>query len=143
RRSRRPPQRDPGPSGAGLAPAPGRDDRHPQGAARGAPARKPQGPRPRPHRSRPRHPRRRVSAPKSPEPAGDAVVPWYDSGAHVGERLMNVGEAATVAKQHLTALFAETSVKDFRLEEFLWDDHLGFWTLTLGYTPSEGPRAYK
>ena len=56
---------------------------------------------------------------------------------------MNVGEAATVAKQHLTALFAETSVKDFRLEEYLWDDHLGFWTLTLGYTPSEGPRAYK
>lgn len=56
---------------------------------------------------------------------------------------MNVGEAASVAKQHLAALIAETSVKDFRLEEFLWDDHLGFWTLTLGYTPQQGPRAYK
>jgi hypothetical protein len=56
---------------------------------------------------------------------------------------MNVGEAATVAKQHLAALIANRSARDFRLEEFLWDDHLGFWTLTLGYTPQEGPRAYK
>jgi hypothetical protein len=56
---------------------------------------------------------------------------------------MNVGAAAAVARQHLAALFAETSVKDLRLEEFLWDDHLGFWTLTLGYTLPEGPRAYK
>ena len=56
---------------------------------------------------------------------------------------MNVGAAAAAAKQHLAALFAETPVKDLRLEEFLWDDHLGFWTLTLGYTPQEGPRAYK
>jgi hypothetical protein len=56
---------------------------------------------------------------------------------------MNVGEAARVAKQHLAALFAETPIKDLRLEEFLWDDHLGFWTLTLGYTPPEGPRAHK
>jgi hypothetical protein len=56
---------------------------------------------------------------------------------------MNVGEAATVAKQHLVALIPKTSVADFRLEEFLWDDHLGFWTLTLGYTLQEGPRAYK
>jgi hypothetical protein len=55
---------------------------------------------------------------------------------------MNVGEAATVAKQHLAVLL-ETPVKDFRLEEFLWDDHLGFWTLTLGYNPPEGPRAHK
>ena len=56
---------------------------------------------------------------------------------------MNVGEAAAAAKQHLTGLVEKTSVRDFRLEEFLWDDHLGFWTLTLGYTPPEGPRAYK
>jgi len=56
---------------------------------------------------------------------------------------MNVGAAAAAARQHLAALFAETPVKDVRLEEFLWDDHLGFWTLTLGYTPPDGPRAYK
>ena len=56
---------------------------------------------------------------------------------------MNVGEAAAVAKQHLAALFTDTPVKDLRLEEFLWDDHLGFWTLTLGYTPPGGPRVYK
>ena len=56
---------------------------------------------------------------------------------------MNVGEAASVAKQHLAGLVEKTSARDFRLEEFLWDDHLGFWTLTLRYTPPEGPRAYK
>jgi hypothetical protein len=56
---------------------------------------------------------------------------------------MNVGEAAAVAKQHLAALIPQRSAADFRLEEFLWDDHLGFWTLTFGYTPPEGPRAYK
>jgi hypothetical protein len=56
---------------------------------------------------------------------------------------MNVGEAAAVAKQHLVGLLAETTVKDFRLEEFLWDDHLGFWTLTLGYPTPEGTRAHK
>ncbi|HEX3881538.1 MAG TPA: hypothetical protein VHW66_02660 [Stellaceae bacterium] len=56
---------------------------------------------------------------------------------------MNVGEAVAAAKQHLAALFAETPLKDLRLEEFLWDDHIGFWTLTLGYKPAEGPRAYK
>ncbi|HEY1797758.1 MAG TPA: hypothetical protein VGG57_16725 [Stellaceae bacterium] len=56
---------------------------------------------------------------------------------------MNVGQAATVARQHLAALIPKTSAADFRLEEFLWDDHLGFWTLTLGYTPQEGARAYK
>jgi hypothetical protein len=56
---------------------------------------------------------------------------------------MNVGEAVAAAKQHLATLFAETPLKDLRLEEFLWDDHIGFWTLTLGYTPPEGPRAYK
>ena len=55
---------------------------------------------------------------------------------------MNVGEAAAVAKQHLAALL-ETPATGFRLEEFLWDDHLGFWTLTLGYALPEGPRAYK
>lgn len=56
---------------------------------------------------------------------------------------MNVGEAAAVAKQHLAGLVEASTVRDFRLEEFLWDDHLGFWTLTLGYTPPGGPRAYK
>lgn len=56
---------------------------------------------------------------------------------------MNVGQAASVAKQHLAGLIAKTSAQDFRLEEFLWDDHLGFWTLTLGYLPPDGPRAYK
>jgi hypothetical protein len=56
---------------------------------------------------------------------------------------MNVGEAVAAAKQHLAAQSAGISPHDFRLEEFLWDDHLGFWTLTLGYMPPEGPRTYK
>jgi hypothetical protein len=56
---------------------------------------------------------------------------------------MNVGEAAAAAKKHLAALFAEAPLQNLRLEEFLWDDHLGFWTLTLGYTPPDGTRAYK
>lgn len=59
------------------------------------------------------------------------------------ERLMKVEEAVAAAKQHLAAQFGETPVRDLRLEEFLFDDHLGVWTLTFGFAPAEGARAYK
>lgn len=56
---------------------------------------------------------------------------------------MNVGTAAAAAKQHLVGVSGEASMRNLRLEEFLWDDHLGVWTLTFGYEPAEGARAYK
>jgi len=56
---------------------------------------------------------------------------------------MNVGEAVAAAKQHLAGQLGESPVRDLRLEEFVFDDHLGVWTLTLGFAPAEGARAYK
>jgi hypothetical protein len=59
---------------------------------------------------------------------------------------MNLKQAVGVAKQQLTELFAEETLHNVRLEQFLYDDHLGVWTLTIGYAfPDHGQdaRSYK
>jgi hypothetical protein len=46
---------------------------------------------------------------------------------------MNLKEAAAIAKQQVLDLCAPDTPQNVRLEEFLYDDHLGVWSLTIGY----------
>jgi hypothetical protein len=46
---------------------------------------------------------------------------------------MNLKDAVAVAKQHIGDLFAADAPRDMRLEEYLFDDHLGVWSLTIGF----------
>lgn len=54
---------------------------------------------------------------------------------------MDLKEAVAVAKQRVCDLFAEDAPRNLRLEEFIYDDHLGVWSLTIGFTRAGGPRA--
>jgi hypothetical protein len=45
---------------------------------------------------------------------------------------MNLKEAVAVAKQEVNDLFADAP-QDVRMEQFLYDDHLGIWSLTIGF----------
>jgi len=58
---------------------------------------------------------------------------------------MNLKEAAAVAKQQVSDLFAPEILQNVRLEQFLYDDHLGVWSLTVGFALSnaEELRSYK
>jgi hypothetical protein len=57
---------------------------------------------------------------------------------------MNLKEAVAVAKQQVNDLFAPQIPQNVRLEEFLYDDHLAVWSLTIGYAFSEqDARNYK
>jgi hypothetical protein len=46
---------------------------------------------------------------------------------------MNLKEAVAVAKQQVNDLFAPDAPQNVRLEQFLYDDHLGVWPLTIGF----------
>jgi hypothetical protein len=56
---------------------------------------------------------------------------------------MNLREAAAVAKQQIGDLFAGETPQHVRLEEFFYDDHLGVWSLTIGFALSTETRTYK
>lgn len=56
---------------------------------------------------------------------------------------MDLKSAVGVAKQHVGDLFAADAPRDIRLENFLYDDHLGVWTLTLGFARADGARRQK
>jgi hypothetical protein len=58
---------------------------------------------------------------------------------------MNLKEAVAVAKQHVNAFFAPDAPHDVSLEQFLYDDHLAVWSLTIGFALSDHPeaRSYK
>ena len=58
---------------------------------------------------------------------------------------MNLKEALAVAKQGVNGLFAPDALRDVRLETFLYDDHLGVWSLTIGFAFPDRPeaRSYK
>ncbi|HEU0216412.1 MAG TPA: hypothetical protein VFQ90_07120 [Stellaceae bacterium] len=57
---------------------------------------------------------------------------------------MNLKEAVAVAKQQVSDLFAPQIPQNVRLEQFLYDDHLAVWSLTIGYAlPAEDGRNYK
>ena len=58
---------------------------------------------------------------------------------------MNLKEAVTVAKQQVNDLLAPEIPQNLRLEHFLYDDHLGVWSLTIGFAlpPGEDSRRYK
>jgi hypothetical protein len=57
---------------------------------------------------------------------------------------MNLKEAVAVAKQHVSDLIAPDIPRNVRLEEFLYDDHLAVWSLTIGYAlPEQEARNYK
>ncbi len=47
---------------------------------------------------------------------------------------MNLKEAVADAKQQVNDLFAPDAPQNVRLEQFLYDDHLGVWSLTIGFT---------
>jgi hypothetical protein len=54
--------------------------------------------------------------------------------ARIGEeRSLDLKAAIAVAKQHIGEVFAADAPHNIRLEQFLWDDHLGVWTLTMGF----------
>ena len=46
---------------------------------------------------------------------------------------MDLKEAAAVAKQQVHDLLAPDIPQNVRLENFLYDDHLGVWSLTIGF----------
>ncbi len=58
---------------------------------------------------------------------------------------MNLKEAAAVAKRQVNDLFVPDAPQNVRLEQFLYDDHLGVWSLTIGFAVSDHPeaRSYK
>jgi hypothetical protein len=62
---------------------------------------------------------------------------------------LNLKEAIAVAKQRIGEEFVADAPQNIRLEEFLWDDHLGVWTLTMGFasgreaTSAPAARIYK
>jgi hypothetical protein len=59
---------------------------------------------------------------------------------------MNLKEAVAVAKQQVNDLFAPDAPQNVRLEQFLYDDHLGVWSLTIGFAlpnHAEEARSYK
>jgi hypothetical protein len=54
---------------------------------------------------------------------------------------MNLKEAVAVAKQQVNDLFAPDALQNVRLEQFLYDDHLGVWSLTIGFALPDQPEA--
>jgi hypothetical protein len=59
---------------------------------------------------------------------------------------MNLKEAVAVAKQQVNDLFAPDVPRNVRLEQFLYDDHLGVWSLTIGFVlpdHAEEARSYE
>ena len=58
---------------------------------------------------------------------------------------MDLTAAVAAAKQHVNELLAPDIPHNMRLEEFLYDDHLAIWTLTIGYAlpPVDQDRSYK
>jgi hypothetical protein len=54
---------------------------------------------------------------------------------------MNLKEALAVAKQEVNDLFAPVALQDVRLEQFLYDDHLAVWSLTIGFALPDHPEA--
>jgi hypothetical protein len=54
---------------------------------------------------------------------------------------MNLKEAVAVAKQEVNDLFAPNAPHDVRLEQFLYDDHLAVWSLTIGFALPDQPEA--
>jgi len=53
---------------------------------------------------------------------------------------MNLKEAVAVAKQQVNDLFPHAP-QNVRLEQFLYDDHLGVWSLTIGFALLDQPEA--
>ena len=56
---------------------------------------------------------------------------------------MDLKSAVAIAKQHVSDLLAADAPQNVRLEEFLYDDHLGVWTLTIGFALADAPRGCK
>ena len=46
---------------------------------------------------------------------------------------MNLKEVIAVAKQQVNDLFSHAP-QNVRLEQYLYDDHLGVWSLTIGFS---------
>ena len=51
---------------------------------------------------------------------------------------MNLREAVAIAKRQVSDLYAPDIPQDMRLEEFLYDDHLMVWSLTIGFSDPPG-----
>ena len=47
---------------------------------------------------------------------------------------MNLKEAADAAKRHVTDAFAAENPQNVRLENWVYDDHMMVWSLTIGFT---------
>ena len=56
---------------------------------------------------------------------------------------MDLQSAVAIAKQHVGDLLAAEAPRNIRLEEFLYDDHLGIWTLTIGFALADVARGRK
>jgi hypothetical protein len=51
---------------------------------------------------------------------------------------MQLKEALAAAKAHISELFAADAPQNIRLENFLYDDHLMVWSLTIGFALNHG-----
>ena len=58
------------------------------------------------------------------------------------EMMMNLKEALAVAKQEANDAFAPDAPHNVRLETCLNDDHLGVWSLTIGFVLPDHPEAH-
>ncbi len=54
---------------------------------------------------------------------------------------MDLKDAAAVAKDHICDLFVVDAPQNVRLEGFLYDDHLGVWSCTIGFTRADGEKS--
>ena len=54
---------------------------------------------------------------------------------------MNLKQAVAVAKQQVSDLCAPEIPDNMRLENFLYDDHLAVWSLTIGFALSKQNQA--
>ena len=54
---------------------------------------------------------------------------------------MDLKEAVAIAKRQVSDQFADEAPHNLRLEEYLYDDHLGVWSLTIGFVLGGGEAA--
>ena len=62
----------------------------------------------------------------------------FDGPLPLYTECMNLQAAVAAAKQHMLEQFAAASAEDMRLENFLYDDHLMVWSLTIGFAQATG-----
>ncbi|MBV9555424.1 MAG: hypothetical protein JO032_21810 [Alphaproteobacteria bacterium] len=56
---------------------------------------------------------------------------------------MDLKQAVAIAKREVSGLYDARAAHELRLEHFLYDDHLGVWSLTIGFALPGAARGSK